>query len=433
MIRRDWLVSPRFIFVLAFLIRMAICVTLHTYRFPQLDGKYAAEYGNVAASIVRGAGFSSPYGHDTGPTALMAPIYAYLLAAVFRVFGTYSATAAILILSLQSLCSALICWAIYSLVAKTLDKAAAPIAAWVWAVSPLAIHASVGYVWETSFSTLLTIVAVLLTLRLNDSSRMAWTAYGALWGIIALTNTALAFLFPFYLVWALFKHGQPFSRTMIAKASLAVAAAVVIVTPWIARNTIVFGRPTFIRDGMPLELYGGAMMDTAEARQSQNGIIETPAEQRAFLTLGERSYMDDRGQKARRIISADPLHFARLSAQRVEQFWLGGLGRFQGRGRLTAIAGLTLFAAIACAGWAGLLLCFLRRNVFALFYSIPLLIYPDIYYITHCESRFRHPIEPYLIALGAYGVVMAFRAIAARFKPLEIGDHVMPQPLAKTK
>ena len=42
------------------------------------------ESGNVAHSLATGAGFSSPFRVNTGPTAWMPPIYPLLLAAVFR-------------------------------------------------------------------------------------------------------------------------------------------------------------------------------------------------------------------------------------------------------------------------------------------------------------------------------------------------------------
>src|SRR6267154_6898742 len=48
------------------------------------------ETGRVARSIAIGQGFSSPYSEPTGPTALIPPVYTYMLAGVFQVFGVYS-------------------------------------------------------------------------------------------------------------------------------------------------------------------------------------------------------------------------------------------------------------------------------------------------------------------------------------------------------
>jgi ABC-type sugar transport system permease subunit len=62
--------------------------------------RFAWEMGMVARSIVTGKGFSSPYVGDTGPTAWFPPLYPYLLAGVFKVFGLFTKASAIAILSL---------------------------------------------------------------------------------------------------------------------------------------------------------------------------------------------------------------------------------------------------------------------------------------------------------------------------------------------
>ena len=49
------------------------------------------EMGWTARSIFLGQGFSSPYQQLTGPTALVPPLYPYLLAGIFKLFGLYTA------------------------------------------------------------------------------------------------------------------------------------------------------------------------------------------------------------------------------------------------------------------------------------------------------------------------------------------------------
>src|SRR6202451_4844324 len=51
---------------------------------------FGYETGRIARSIVQGHGFSSPLFADTGPTAWMSPIYPYIVAGVFKVFGIYT-------------------------------------------------------------------------------------------------------------------------------------------------------------------------------------------------------------------------------------------------------------------------------------------------------------------------------------------------------
>src|ERR1700674_1174249 len=74
---------------------------------------FSYENGRVARSIVEGRGFSSPLFEDTGASAWMTPLYPYVTAGVFKIFGTYTAASAIVLLSMQCLFSALNCLPVF--------------------------------------------------------------------------------------------------------------------------------------------------------------------------------------------------------------------------------------------------------------------------------------------------------------------------------
>ena len=59
--------------------------------------------GRIAASLASGHGFSSPFGPQTGPTAWEPPLYPYLTAGVFLIFGIYSKASAFVLLTLNSI------------------------------------------------------------------------------------------------------------------------------------------------------------------------------------------------------------------------------------------------------------------------------------------------------------------------------------------
>jgi len=107
--------SPWFIAAVALLLRLLVITVGHTYRItPRGDHfQFAWEVGRIARSIATGHGFSSPTDLPTGPTAWMAPVYTYILAGVFKIFGVYSAASAWVILAFNSLCAALTCLTIY--------------------------------------------------------------------------------------------------------------------------------------------------------------------------------------------------------------------------------------------------------------------------------------------------------------------------------
>jgi len=82
--------------VCGFILRFGFVLTKKTYVYiPGNAIPFGPEVCSIASHIVRGQGFSSPFHQDTGPTAWVAPVYPYLVALVFRLFGIYSVASAI--------------------------------------------------------------------------------------------------------------------------------------------------------------------------------------------------------------------------------------------------------------------------------------------------------------------------------------------------
>ncbi len=208
--RAPWTHSIFFIVLIALLLRLAVITIGHTYRVtPRRDHfQFGWEMGRIARSIATGQGFSSPTDLPTGPSAWAPPVYPYILAGVFQLFGIYSNLSAWVILAFNSIFSALTCLTLYRIGEKIYGVAVARATAWTWALFPYAIYWPVRVVWEMSLSAFLLSLAFLLTLRMADRPprpRM-WIEFGLLWGLLALTNTAVLSVLPFcllYLFWRL--------------------------------------------------------------------------------------------------------------------------------------------------------------------------------------------------------------------------------------
>src|SRR5213082_3210079 len=83
-------------------LRFGFVLWKKTYvRAPGSILPFGAEICSIAEHIVRGQGFSAPFCQDTGPTAWIAPVYPYLCALVFRIFGIYSQTSALVLIGIQ--------------------------------------------------------------------------------------------------------------------------------------------------------------------------------------------------------------------------------------------------------------------------------------------------------------------------------------------
>src|SRR5208282_2251488 len=145
--------SILFIVLIALLLRLAVITVGHTYRItPRRDHfQFGWEIGRLARSIAEGQGFSSPTDLPTGSSAWAPPLYPYILAGIFRLFGVYSALSAWVILVFNSIFAALTCLTLYRIAERIYGIAVARATAWTWAVFPYAIYWPVRVVWETSF------------------------------------------------------------------------------------------------------------------------------------------------------------------------------------------------------------------------------------------------------------------------------------------
>ena len=197
---RRWLLPV--IILAAFALRMV--VVLFTYRGLPFAEEYLShaqfgwEMGWIARALASSHGFSSPYYPWSGPTAMQPPLYPFLLSLVFRLFGIYSIASGFVILSINSLLSALTCIPIYYSAKYSLGARAAKIAAWIWALYPFAIYFSAGRVWEYALTGLLFTTCFCIAQRIHHSAKpLAWLGWGALYGLTALSNPSVLSTLPF--------------------------------------------------------------------------------------------------------------------------------------------------------------------------------------------------------------------------------------------
>lgn len=126
---------------------MSIAV-YHSHRIPWGD-KFSAEDTfdsldwesvSIAASIAHGKGFSSPFGAPSGSTAWPAPVYPYLLAGLFRVFGLCTEDTAIAIEGINVLFLALTSVVLFRIAKFMFDQQVAAWAGWIWSVLPALLY-----------------------------------------------------------------------------------------------------------------------------------------------------------------------------------------------------------------------------------------------------------------------------------------------------
>ena len=391
--------SPLTIVLVAFSLRVAAILADGTYQAPvRMRGWFfAAEMGKIAGLIASGHGFTSPFSGYMGPSAWIGPVYPLLLAGVFKVFGLYTSASAFAILTLNCVFGALTSLTIYLISSAVFGGTVAIAAAWTWAVLPYAIFWPSHVIWETSLSAFLLSALVLLTIRMQGSERMrSWLALGTLAGIAALTNAATLSFLPVSAAWLCWRLRRPPALAFSRVALLALAFAATV-SPWVVRNYLVFGQFVFPRSDFGEELLAGN-------HPGSNGLywVKKPWDDSEMQRLGEIRYMAERRRRALQFIRDHPGQFALFTLKRIAYFWcdIPQIGLIAPHFGIGARHGL--YFAFAFTAFWGLAVAIRRGREEAFLFLGLFLLYPLIYYITHCNPRYQHPITPEMLILSVY-------------------------------
>jgi 4-amino-4-deoxy-L-arabinose transferase-like glycosyltransferase len=413
--------SPVFIVVFAFAARMLLLY--HAWKVAPAAVKdflpYGYELGQVARSIAAGHGFASPLRMvHTGPTVWFTPIYPYLVAGIFKVWGIYSDMSHMVIQTLNYAFSALTIVPIYSIARRTFGEAVAVAASWFWVFLPTSLFFPLTWIWDTSMTALFLALIFWATLAMREPRRTwSWAAYGALWGIGVLVNPSVFSLFPFLVGWLLWesrRDGAPWIKYSFATI-LVFAVALV---PWTIRNYRVFGKFIVLRSNFGLELWLGNNPDVPDSWSPWMHPNDNLQEALKYKRMGEIPYMAEKQQQAFAFIRTHPMDTIRFTFHRFVDNWLAlsdspldswsysplYLKLFMLQNIL-----LTLFTLL------GALFAYRTGRPEAFPYAMVLLIFPLVFYLTHASLRYRFPMDPIMMVLSAYGLAHSIAWVRGRF------------------
>ena len=397
---------------------LAIRLVVMVFLLPeQLDPSrdhwhFGYETGRIARSIVQGRGFSSPLFAGTGPTAWMTPVYPYIVAGVFKVFGIYTTASAVVLLSLNALTSALTCIPIFFIARRTFGLRVAKWSGWGWVFFPYAVYFPVERIWETWLATLLLSLLFLFALHLEDRSEEDrseaglvwgnWIAFGMLAGLAALTSPAIVSVFPFLAGWVCYRLHRR-KQAWFRPATFAALAFILFVSPWFIRNYNTFHRFIPFRDNMGMVLRLGTKGATTHWAAYDLGPWHSDAEWNQFQRLGELGYMEKERKQAVDFIGTHPGWYAWTTLRRAVYMWTGFWSfdpAYLAQEPLDPpnIILCTIFTALALVGlWRA----FRLNTAVAVLYGLVLISFPAVYYITSPEVYYRRPIDPLIVILAA--------------------------------
>jgi len=380
---------------------------------------FAQETGSIAYALANGKGFSSPFRKDTGPTAWLTPLYPLLVAGVFRVFGIFTRASFFAVVFLNALFSSAVCVAIFHAGKRIASLGVASAAAWLWAIFPNAVMVPFEWVWDTALSALLGAVLLWATLELAESRRWRdWCAYGLLWGFTLMTNPSLGSLLPFLLVWAAYRARREMKFSSAKPALAATCIVILCCVPWTVRNYVVFHRLIPLRSNFPLELYIGNNENYATRQFVYPPKVTKERELLRYLRIGETAFMDEEERKALEFIWAHPRIEVWLTMKRFVAFWTGltaPMESFMTTDSLLVRMLLVCNTIAAIGGLLGIVVLLSQRSPHAFPLAVYPVVYPLIYYLTHPNLRYRHPIDPAVLLLCATALGSLFKLFTKQF------------------
>ena len=390
------------IFLLALALRLA-WVGYVQHRGGELFGPDAKSYDTLAVSLLEGKGlqkwdyeglFSDPK-QSLIVYSFRPPFLPIVLAGVYGVAGHHFWVARVV----MALLSAATCVVVARIARRLFGGRAGVVAGLLMAVYPKLIYYSGDIVTETVYIFLLALaVAMLFAAGEAAHGPWRWPVAGALMGLATLTRSALLAFLPFAALWVLIVRRQ--KARAVGEAALLALGFLAAMAPWWVRNAAVHASfvPATTEGGLTFwvtnweQADGGGHVDHTSQRGKFDRLSEVEID-RKFYRLGWA------------YVRGHPGHFLRLAATKFVRFWrLWPHASEPSVGVAAAlVAGLTFAPVLLLAIWGALLSRRQWRPLLLLYLLIG--YYTALHMVFMAITRYRLPLEPFLIILAAHGLV----------------------------
>ncbi|UCE07497.1 MAG: glycosyltransferase family 39 protein, partial [bacterium] len=349
---------------------------------------------------------------------------------IFKIFGVYTTSSAIVFLTVNCLASVGTSIPLYFIARHVFGQNTAYLSSAAWAFYPISVWDSIHSVWNTDCFTFLAIILICWLFFLKKQLELKNAAmFGLFMGIVALANPVIIAYYPFVAIW-LFIRAEATHHKKVASLAVIGILAVLMLMPWLFRNYMVFGRP-ILRSNFGLALKCGNSLQTwnhitspTDSRLGWLSVwkLEHPStsqnEFHRYARLGEMEYMNQCLNEAKKFIKENPWKVVRLTLIRMRHFWLSEFINPNWRTEpLRLVLSTTfirkfLFILPIPFAVVGIVLSRKRKYEFG-----PLVAFmgfiPLVYYIAHVSTyRYRQPIEPILFIFSSF----AFCSLIQRWK-----------------
>jgi len=376
-----------------------------------------ADYERHALSIAAGDGYPpSVYAPGGGPSALRAPLYPYVLGAVYWISGR---TAARL---MEALVGTLVVGLIGLLALEIFDRRTASVAMALAAVYPPLILVNATLISESLALPLIFGALLAMIRQRRADTGVGWAILAGLLTGLATLDRPAAVVLVVPLVWSCWpKRGLRWARALAVPA-LALGVAILTVAPWTIRNAVEMHAfiPVSDEDG---DLLSGTYNDTSRHDHT------FPAAHRPYTLvaanqdlvhshLREAELFRRLRSRALRYAGDHPGYIATVAYWNTRRlFELGGgpaWGRtsyaYVGIGRRPAKLAVGSFYPVALLALYGIVLAIRRRAGYAFLWTAPVLLFISVVLIGG-DLRYRLPLDVFFVLWAA----LALSEIGGRF------------------
>lgn len=420
--------APAAVFLAALVLRVAGVARIIAAETatPQIRG----EILNIAGNIAQGRGFSSPFGAGSTPTAWECPLVPYLFAGFLR-FAPSIPTAIHLIIIAQAVVGALAAL-VYWLIARKLVRDYGVFRPWLLPVfaavvvfwpEPFLYRADPWYfVWQEAVLA----VFVLLAMRWWDERVFSRTlALGVAGGVLVLINVTPLLVILFAILYPAVRFRN--RKGTVGQAALCLGILILVVTPQLVRNAVVFGSFVPLRSNTGFELLkGNRELECIREPYDTPHPASNPEEFRRYMALGEVRYCRDAFGKALRYMRQHPGQTVERVGKRVyviwatdltdrwnpdanQKWWAMGLHSIV----RTVIVVIPILAAIGILLWGVFTGRFARLPYAPLFAGL-LLLLPASQYLTLADPEYLTAFRQWIGMISVFLVALDRKKAAAQ-------------------
>lgn len=407
------------IFLVALTLRL-IFVFYYETRQESYWGSADLQYDQIATHIATGKGYyAGDYFEGLGQFyfgkeklySIRSPLYPYLLAALYILFGRSVLGIGIF----QALMSSLIIFSYFYIGRRVFGNKIGLVAALAVALYPYSIFHDIRVFDTVLFEFFLGLLIVSILRLVEKPTWKNGVVSGVLMGLAANSRLFFFTFSTFFFLFLLLQFRGEFKKSV--KLFLIVfLSQILVLAPWIVRNYSIHHTFLLSIDG-GWNFFLGNNRLTMEQMQNRREMDETVKELRKelpknLMRLKEAEIDQLFYKKGLEFIKNHPAEFFKLLWIKTLGLWgfyLNPSGNNFWKNLIYSLSyGSILFLSIP-----GILLSFKEREKYYFFYF--LFFYFTISYIPFITlSRYRKPLDPYLIMFGLYGVIHFYQKFSGQ-------------------